>query len=126
MDAIVKHCLAVADLYFKKHYHIKIDESLKFVLCESLTNIIASYILPHNEFLCFVAYHMLILNNCDHYKRLKSVDDFSGLPLPENKNEDKKDEGIVSIENTDLKNVDIIYDELMHACLVDFCKNYNF
>jgi hypothetical protein len=58
MNAIVKHCLHVLDLYFANNYHNEIDDCLKFKFCNPLNNIIASYILPHNEFLCFVS-HML-------------------------------------------------------------------
>jgi hypothetical protein len=110
MDAVVKHCLTAADLYFTGHYHREINEALKKQMYKPLTDLIASFIMPHHEFLCFVAYYLLNL-------RIDIGVDDDDIPRIEDC-ENKKEEYI----NLKTK----IYYEDLHILLTDFCNNHSF
>src|SRR5579872_6958177 len=101
MDAIVKQCLTTVDLYYEGHYHTEIDKGSNLKLCSSLIDVIASYILPHNEYLYFIACYVAKI--CD----VNISEEKNNYIIPKEK------------ENIDFKTV--IYNEELHSRLVNFC-----
>jgi hypothetical protein len=103
MNANLRRCLATVNLYYAGHYHTEIDKGSNLKLCSSLIDVIASYILPHNEYLCFIACY---------------VAKFYDVNISEEKNN-----YIIPKENIDLKTV--IYNKELHSRLVKFCDINN-
>jgi hypothetical protein len=122
MDAIIKHCLIAADLYFAGYYHSQIDDCLKFKICQPLTNIIGSYILPHNELLCYVAIHLLEFNKDGPYREIN--DDTPKFLFGDESDDESDDENDENDENKDLKTT--TYNKFLHAQLIEFSENCSF